>query len=272
LKSNPSELIAGAHQPPAEVGRELERVRVRRGPMADQLYWLTSTGSTNDVAARLADAGAAEGTTVVAQAQTSGRGRYGRSWFSPQDAGLYVSIVLRPSASTPLLTLAAGVAIAEAVRAATGLPAEIKWPNDIMIGPRKLAGILAEAAAQAGMVQHVILGFGLNLEPAAYPSEIASRVTSIEGETSRPANRALLLAEIVAAFGERYGELESQRFDAILAAWRSLAPSLPNARVEWDSPQGVVRGRAHDIDADGALLIRVHDRLERASAGAVRWL
>ena len=272
MKSNLSELIEGAVEPPAEVRSELERVRSRRGAIASHLYWLTSTGSTNDVAARLADAGAAEGTTVVAQAQSSGRGRHGRSWFSPADAGLYVSIVLRPSASATLLTLAAGVAIAEAVRATTGLPAEIKWPNDVVIGPRKLAGILAEGAAQAGAVQHVILGFGLNVQPAAYPSEMASRITSIEGETNRPADRALLLAEILAAVGERYGDLESQRFDAILAAWRTLAPSLPNALVEWESPHGVVRGRAHDIDADGALLIRVQGRLERACAGEVRWL
>jgi BirA family biotin operon repressor/biotin-[acetyl-CoA-carboxylase] ligase len=183
-----------------------------------------------------------------------------------------VSIVLRPAASASVLTLAAGVAIAEGVRTSTGLPAEIKWPNDIVIGRRKLAGILAEAAAQSGALQHVVLGFGLNLRPAVYPNELAPRVTSIEAETNRPADRALLLAEILAALGERYRDLQSRRDDAILASWRRLAPSLPGARVEWDSPRGALRGRAHDIDADGALLIRVDGRLERACAGEVKWL
>jgi BirA family transcriptional regulator, biotin operon repressor / biotin---[acetyl-CoA-carboxylase] ligase len=272
LKSNLSELFEAAEDVPADVRQALESVRLRLGPMATRVHWLTSTGSTNDVAARLADAGAAEGTTVVARTQTSGRGRHGHMWLSPVDAGLYVSIVLRPSASTTLLTLAAGVAIAEAVRTATGLPADIKWPNDIMIGSRKLAGILAEAAAQSGAVQYVILGIGLNLRAAAYPAELAPRITSIEAETTQPADRALLLSEMLAALGERYGDLQSQKFDAILASWRRLAPSLPDARVEWDSPSGIRRGRAHDIDADGALLIRVDGRLERACAGEIRWL
>ena len=216
---------------------------------------------------------------VVAEMQTAGRGRHGRAWFSPPGAGLYVSIVVRPPAgtsngegATALLTLASGVAIAEAVRAATGLPAEIKWPNDVLVGGRKLAGILAESAVQGGTLQFVVIGFGVNLQPAAYPPELASRVTSIEAETMRPADRALVLAEIVAALGERYADLRAGRFDAILSAWRTLAPSLSGARVEWDSPAGVVRGRAEDIDRHGALLVRVDGKVVRVLAGEVRWL
>src|SRR5204863_8161954 len=133
----------------------------------------------------------AEGTTVAADAQTAGRGRLGRVWFSPPGAGLYVSIVLRPpgdlstrSNPSAFLTLASGVAIAEAVRTATGLPAEIKWPNDVVIGRRKLGGILAEAAAQGDRLQHVIVGFGVNLQNTSFPVELADRATSIEAETS----------------------------------------------------------------------------------------
>ena len=251
---------------------ELERARDRLGFMANRVYWFTSVGSTNDIAASLADAGAGEGTTVVAESQTSGRGRHGRVWHSPPGAGLYASVILRSADAQPLLTLASGVAIAEAVRACTGLPAEIKWPNDVMIGKRKLAGILAEAAAVSGRVQYVVLGFGVNLRRAAYPPELASRVTSIEAETNRAAERAVILAEIFARLHEGYGQLRALRFDAILNDWRRLAPSLPNALVEWDSPGGVVRGRAHDIDAEGALLVRVDARIERLVAGEVRWI
>jgi BirA family biotin operon repressor/biotin-[acetyl-CoA-carboxylase] ligase len=257
----------------------MARVSRRAGPIGRHVHWIESTASTNDVAVRLAESGAEEGTAVVAETQTAGRGRHGRVWFSPPGAGLYVSVIVRPETSphidenpATLLTLASGVAIAEAVRAVTGLPAEIKWPNDVLIGGRKLAGILAESAVQAGTLQFVVVGFGVNLHPAAYPPELASRVTSIEAETSRPADRALMLAEILAAFGERYADLRAGRFDAILSAWRRLALSLPGAQVEWDSPAGVVRGRAQDIDRHGALLVRVGGKVERVIAGEVRWL
>jgi BirA family biotin operon repressor/biotin-[acetyl-CoA-carboxylase] ligase len=266
---------------PSDVRSQLRRVAARLGPIAHRVHWLRTTGSTNDVAAHLAEVGAEDGTAVIAETQTSGRGRHGREWFSPDGAGLYVSLILRPppphsnsSRDTPaaLLTLASGVAIAEGVRAATGLPAEIKWPNDVMIGKRKLAGILAEAAAHAGALQFVVLGFGINMEPAAYPAEIAQRVTSIEAEIGRPADRALLLAEVLASIGERYADLRTGRFDAILSAWRRLAPSLPSALVEWNAPGGVVRGRAEGIDDHGALLVRVGERIERLIAGEIRWL
>ncbi len=253
-------------------------VAERAGVMGRRIHWLESTASTNDVAARLAESGADEGTTVVAEAQTAGRGRHGRVWLSPPGAGLYVSVIVRPSTGmaganpASLLTLASGVAIAEAVRTVTGLPAEIKWPNDVLIGGRKLAGILAEAAVQGAALQFVVIGFGVNLQPAAYPPDLASRATSIEAETSRPADRALVLAEILAAMGERYADLRAGRFDAILSAWRRLAASLPGSHVEWDSPAGVLRGRAQDIDRDGALLVRVGEKIERIVAGEVRWL
>jgi BirA family biotin operon repressor/biotin-[acetyl-CoA-carboxylase] ligase len=278
LTSNLPDELRASPGVPLDVQAELARVAHRRGAIGRQVHWLSTTSSTNDVAARLAERGAEEGTTVVAETQTAGRGRHGRTWFSPAGAGLYVSLVLRPAGdlargnAAALVTLATGVALAEAVRALTGLPAEIKWPNDVVVGRRKLAGILAEGATLGGVLQHVVLGFGVNLRTAACPPELASRVTSIEAEISRPVERALVLAEILAALAERYASLKSGRFDAILAAWRRLAWALPAAPVEWDSPGGVVRGRAEDIGEDGALLVRVDGRIERVVAGEVRWM
>ena len=279
LRSNQPDGVRDAQTVPPDVARAIARVAARAGAFGRRLHWLESTASTNDVAAHLAESGADEGTTVVAEMQTAGRGRHGRVWFSPPGAGLYTSVIVRPEKGmsdavhpATLLTLASGVAIAEAVRAVTGLPAEIKWPNDVLIGSRKLAGILAEGSLQAGEPIFVIIGFGVNLQPAAYPPELASRVTSIEAETNRPADRALLLAEILASLGERYADLREGRFDAMLTAWRRLAMSLAGARVEWDSPTGVVSGRAEDIDRNGALLVRVDGKVERVVAGDVRWL
>ena len=154
----------------------------------------------------------------------------------------------------------------------TGLPAKIKWPNDVLVGPRKLAGILAEAAVQGGTLQHIVLGFGVNLRAAAYPPELGARTTSIEAETNRPAERGLMLAEIIASLGDRYADLLAGKFDAILGAWRQIAARVPGARVEWDSLRGVVCGRAEDIDRDGALLVRVGEKIERVVAGEVRWI
>jgi BirA family biotin operon repressor/biotin-[acetyl-CoA-carboxylase] ligase len=275
LKSNPSDDLRASHDVPADVRDELLRCASRLGPFGRRMLWLDTTSSTNDIAARLAGLGAEEGTTVVAEAQTSGRGRMGRTWFSPTGAGLYVSIVLRPDTdphASALLTLAAGVALAEGVEASIGLPAEIKWPNDLLVGRRKLAGILAEAASQSGSLHFIVLGFGLNLRPAAYPPELADRATSIEAEIGRPADRALILAEILSALAARYADLRHGRFDAILSAWRQRAPSLRGSLVEWDSPRGVKRGRAEDIDGTGALLVREGGRTERLTAGEVRWI
>jgi BirA family biotin operon repressor/biotin-[acetyl-CoA-carboxylase] ligase len=279
LKSNLPDVWPDPRDAPEDVQLALARVRDRLASLARPLYWFETTGSTNDVAAQLAQDGAGEGTTVVAEAQTSGRGRHGRSWFSPPGAGLYVSVVLRPAHSrvraagpSTLLTLASGVAVAEAVRVVTGLPAEIKWPNDVVLGRRKLAGILAESTAQSGELQFVVLGIGVNLRTAAYPPELASRATSIEAETGRAADRGIVLAEILGALSERYSDLRAGRFDAILSAWRRLAPSLPAAPVEWDSPKGTLRGRAEGIGDDGALLVSVDGHIERVVAGEVRWL
>jgi len=278
LKSNLPDDLRDSHEAPLDMRRELHRLSPRLGSMAQRTYWLSQTGSTNDVAAHLAELGAEEGTT---EAQTAGRGRHGREWFSPAGAGLYVSIILRPASDHPLtkkdnpvalLTLASGVAIAEGIRTATGLPAEIKWPNDVTIGRRKVAGILAEAAAQGGVLQFIVLGFGVNLRAVVYPAALAARATSIEAESGRPPDRSLILAEMLACVAERYADLRAARFDAILSAWRRLAPSLPSASIEWDSPGGIVRGRAEGIDDQGALLIRVGDRVERLIAGEVRWM
>lgn len=266
-----SNLTSTSIEIPGDVGAAIARVAPRLGQIACEVVWLPTTGSTNDVAASLAEGGAAEGTTVVADVQTSGRGRHGRVWFSPPGAGLYVSVILRPSRSPALLTLASGVAIAEALRATTGLPVNIKWPNDLIIGKRKVAGILAESV-QTASLQFVVLGFGINLQTAAYPAELARTATSIEAETNRAVDRGVIFAEVLAKLAERYDDLQRARFDAILTAWRDLAPGVRNAVVEWDAPAGVLRGRAIDIDGDGALLVQIGDRTERIVAGVVRWM
>ena len=257
---------------PDEIRDALARAGARLGPFEHHLSWHEEVGSTNDVAIAAADGGAPEGFVVAANAQSSGRGRLGRTWASPPDAGLYVSLILRPPPhAVPLITIAAGVAIAEGVEAASGLSPSVKWPNDVYVGSRKLAGILAESGSSAAG-DHVVVGFGINLRPAALPPDISARATSIEGELGRSVDRGLLLAECLAALADRYRLLQGGARDAVIAAWRSRAAEHLGRPVEWDAEHGVRRGIAHDIDARGALLVRVGDRMVRVTSGEVRWL
>ena len=211
---------------------------------------------------------------VAADQQTAGRGRRGHAWFSPPASGLYVSVVLAPRLATidplratQLITLGAGVAIAEALETAAGLRAELKWPNDLYAGRRKLAGILAESSGDT-----VILGYGINVLPSAFPPELRDRATSIESEVGRDVDRSELFVETLAALSRRYGDLLTGRFDAILDAWRRRAPGAVGARVVRTVDGAVESGVTEGIDDRGALLVRVGDRTERIVSGEVTWL
>jgi BirA family transcriptional regulator, biotin operon repressor / biotin---[acetyl-CoA-carboxylase] ligase len=262
---------------PADLARALDAPE-RMAPFGHPVHYFSETGSTNDVAARLAERGAPEGTTVIASAQTAGRGRLGREWFSPTDAGLYVSVICRNAAAAPHLTLAGGVAVADGIRLSTGLPVEIKWPNDVIVddgrGParrRKLAGVLAEASSDAGGFQYVVLGFGVNLRPSAYPPAIASRATSLETELGRPVDGALLLAGILETLAEHFRALAAGTPKPLLARWRELAPTACGAAVMYETADGRQRGVTAGIGDDGALLVRVGERTERVIAGEILW-
>jgi BirA family transcriptional regulator, biotin operon repressor / biotin---[acetyl-CoA-carboxylase] ligase len=257
---------------PDDIAEALARAGARLGLFQRRLSWYEDVGSTNDIAMAAATSGAPDGFVVAANAQSSGRGRLGRSWASPPGAGLYVSVVLHPPRDDlSLVTIAAGVAVAEGVEAATGLGTSVKWPNDVYAGGRKLAGILAEAGSSAAG-EHVVVGFGINVQPASLPSDVAARATSIENELGRSVDRGLVLAECLAALASRYQMLKLGAGDKIVAGWRARAAQYMNRQVEWDVEQSVRSGIAHDIDPTGALLVRVDDQIVRVISGEVRWL
>jgi BirA family transcriptional regulator, biotin operon repressor / biotin---[acetyl-CoA-carboxylase] ligase len=273
LKSNPRD--GGPEGLRHDIPRE------RLGRLGSQILFFRTIGSTNDEASfRSAGLSAerAEGLIVVADEQTAGRGRRGRTWFSPAGSGLYVSVVLTPSRArdprraTSVLTLAGGVALAEGIEAASGLALDLKWPNDLLVARRKVGGILAEASVSGDVVSPVILGFGINVTSVAYPPDVADRAMSIETAVGRAVDRQDLLIESLAALARRYDDLLAGRFDAILDAWRRRAPAASGARVSWTTASGAMTGITAGIDDDGALLARVGDRIERIVAGEVTWL
>jgi BirA family biotin operon repressor/biotin-[acetyl-CoA-carboxylase] ligase len=277
LKSNHSDATRADG---VEYRDAIRRARPRLGRLAFRFDFLPTISSTNDVALErsataVAEGQDAEGFVVVAEEQTAGRGRRGHAWFSPPGSGLYVSVVLAPARArvdppraTLVLTLAAGVAIAEGITAATGLRPDLKWPNDLQVARRKLAGILAEGAAG----QRVVLGYGINILATAFPPELRDRTTSLESELGRAVDRADVLVETLVALSARYEDLLDGRFDAILDAWRTLSPSAAGRRVSWTTNAGHLSGVTAGIDDHGALLVRVDEGIERVVAGEVVWL
>jgi BirA family biotin operon repressor/biotin-[acetyl-CoA-carboxylase] ligase len=262
-----------------ELAVALEASTQRRGAIGHPYRYFTETSSTNDVAARWAEQGAPEGATVIASAQTAGRGRMGRGWHSPPGAGLYVSIVFRNPRVAAMLTLAGGVAVADGILGATGLPVEIKWPNDVVVrephgrGRRlKLAGLLAEASTGADGLQHVVLGIGINVRPAPYPRELAGVATCIETEIGRQVDSGEVLAETLVNLSAQAQRLAVGDKSALLARWRALAPTAVGSPVEWDGASRRRRGTTTGIDDQGALLVRAENEIERILSGDVRWL
>ncbi len=259
-----------------EIARAIESARGRLGVFAANVEYYGEVGSTNDVASKRAAAGAREGTLIIAAAQTAGRGRLGRTWFSPPGSGMYVSAVLRPpnASIASLVTLAASVGIAEGIAESTGLAPEIKWPNDLLAPAteRKICGILVESSASHGALEYAILGFGLNLRSAAYPPEIRDRAGSLEEELGRAVNPASVLVSTLAGLARRYRELIDGFAERVLARWQELSPRSRGTAVEWQAPDGLRRGVAAGIDTTGALLVRTTVGIERIVSGEVNWI
>jgi BirA family biotin operon repressor/biotin-[acetyl-CoA-carboxylase] ligase len=216
--------------------------------------------STNDRLAALARAGAPEGQLVLADAQTGGRGRLGRTWHSPAGESLYLSLLLRPSltpATLPPLTLLAGVAVADAL-AAAGVAPVVKWPNDVLLpdgaGTRKVAGILTEMATERERIRHVVLGIGINVNAVTFPPELANRAGSLRLATGRPHDRGALAAAVLNAFEPAYDELMTAGAQRCLERFRARAGLPRPCRLERDG--GALEGVAIDVEVDGALLVR----------------
>ncbi len=236
------------------------------------LHHFEVISSTNDHARELAEQGAAHGEVVIAEEQTGGRGRRGRPWSSPRAANVYLSVVLRPDlppARAPELTLLASVAVCDALRQAN-VPAEIKWPNDLLVGGRKIAGILTELASEPERVHWVVVGIGVNVNAAEddFPEELRPIATSIRIVRGEPAPRALFVAACLTALEAWLDRHAEEGFEPVRLAWRERSATLGREVTVKTEGRDVV-GRAEDVDAVGALLVRAGGRLERILSGDV---
>jgi BirA family biotin operon repressor/biotin-[acetyl-CoA-carboxylase] ligase len=235
-----------------------------------RLVFFQQIDSTNDHAKRLADEGAPEGTLVMAEEQTAGRGRAGRKWLTPPGAALALSVILRPAltaAHAPRLTMLAGLAGCEAIEQAAGVPAALKWPNDLLVAGKKAGGVLVEGALEGGQLKYAVLGIGINVSAAPPPAEVDFPATCLAAECGRAVDRLLLLRALLERLEQHAAAPEGA---ALFAAWRARLLWL-GGPVVVRAPEGELRGRAEDVDPDGALLLRLADgALQRVLAGDVR--
>jgi len=226
---------------------------------AGEIHYYPETDSTNLRAREAAEAGCPEGTLVTADMQTGGRGRRGRSWFSGPGVGVYLSIVLRPRMAperAPAVTLMTAVALTEALRAITGIPVRIKWPNDILAGTRKLAGILTEMSAQPDAVEYIVAGVGINVHhrPEDIPGELQSIATSLFIESGSHYSRGDIIRCFLERFEYYYAILLKEGFRALLPLWKEYADII-GRRVTITSINETIIGVVQDITETGALTL-----------------
>jgi BirA family biotin operon repressor/biotin-[acetyl-CoA-carboxylase] ligase len=256
---------------PHEVAAQLDGTTFGR-----HLEFVQLTASTNADAFRLAENGAAEGTVVLADAQSGGKGRRGRIWSSPAGVNLYCSVVLRPAImphEAPQLTFLSAVAVARAIELTTNLIPEIKWPNDLLISGKKVAGLLNEMSAETDGINFVILGIGVNLNMTAgqFPDDLRHPATSLLLESGREVDRSRFAGTMLSELDRLYSGFLAHGFGPVRDEWQRRCNANGRQVIVSDSGTACTGGMFAGIDADGSLLLRTDDTvLHRITCGDVR--
>ncbi|MFC1977034.1 biotin--[acetyl-CoA-carboxylase] ligase [Chloroflexota bacterium] len=254
---------------PEEIGLGLETLVIGKRILHHQ-----EVTSTQDVAEQLARGGANEGTVVIAEMQTKGRGRKGRNWISPSDGGVYISIILRPNllpSQIIQIPLIAAVAVSKAIQIATPLQPSIKWPNDIIIGGKKVAGILTEMSCETDGIHYVVLGIGVNVNtPRTLLATLTGGIAdSLADECGEPVSRVMLVQYVLSEFESVYTQFLAFGFSSIREDWKRLNNTI-GSWVKVSDGEEIVEGTAFDIDEGGFLLVRKENGdFERIISGDV---
>lgn len=224
--------------------------------LGKQIIYKELVSSTMDEAFQLGLQGAPDGSVVCAESQSHGRGRHGRQWISPKHKGITMSVILRlplPPSEAAQLTLLAAVAVAEAVHAVSGLTAQIKWPNDILLNHGKVAGILTELNAEMDQVKFVVIGIGINVN--TLKNQLPQLATSLKQETGKNFSRVVVMQEILRSLERWYEVFKKRGFAPVLSQWKQHSTIL-GQRILFTEAKGTLEGYAFDLDQDGGLLIR----------------
>ncbi len=265
-------------------GYQLERVpdilvpgqlqkNLRGTGLGKRIHHFFKIDSTNSVAMNLGARDEPHGTIVLAEEQTAGRGRVGRSWYSEKSSGIYVSILLRPEISpvqAPMITLLSGLAAHEAVRETAGLQADIRWPNDLLLQGKKFCGILTEMNAEPDRVHFVVVGIGLDVNHTKMPEEIASLAASLRMLTGKNYSRLELLARLLRSLDRYYNQFLQQGPQPIIDRWCAASSYCDGKQVKIVAPRETYTGRTAGLDTSGHLRIITDDgRVETVLAGDV---
>jgi BirA family transcriptional regulator, biotin operon repressor / biotin---[acetyl-CoA-carboxylase] ligase len=254
---------------PEEIAAGLRAQRLK-GP----IHHFETLPSTNDLAKELGAGQAPEGTLVVAEGQSRGRGRLGREWNSPPGAGLYVSVLLRPPlppTEMPQITLTAAVAAVRALKRAAGVTAGIKWPNDLILAGKKLGGILTEMETESDQIRHLVVGLGLNINNERFPAELRDLATSLTLATGRSFSRLKILQAWLEELEDLYQLFLGREFARILEEWQEYTVTLGQAVRVRQGPVEIC-GRALEVAQDGALLVETRDgEIVRVTSGEIAW-
>jgi len=245
---------------PVEVRKDLNTKCIGR-----KIYYFDRCSSTMDIAARLVCENPVEGTVILAESQTKGRGRLGRHWVSPKYKGIYFSLMLKPAVApsqTAVLTFLAAVSVCEAINSFTGLSCAIKWPNDILLHNKKLGGILTELEAELDRVNFVTIGLGLNVNTDAQELLRTAISLKIASPGHKEINRVKLLQEILRRIEDNYFLFQKKGSAPVLDKWKNFNVTL-GQRVKISFLKGHVEGRAAGIDFDGGLLVRQDNGITR---------
>jgi BirA family biotin operon repressor/biotin-[acetyl-CoA-carboxylase] ligase len=238
---------------------DLLRKRMKGKLFGKRVYHFFKTDSTNRVAMELGYAGEPEGAVILAEEQTAGRGRSGRSWHSERGAGLYVTLLLRPRLSpvqAPLLTMLAGLSAHSAIQAQTGLSAELKWPNDILMDGRKVGGILTEMHAEPTQVRFVIVGIGINTNQEKFPGDIASVTTSLRKESGRTHSRLELLVRLLNEFESDYNRFLREGARYVVDRFERVSSFANGKRVRVETGFETYFGTTVGLTSDGLLQVK----------------
>ncbi len=248
----------------------LVSIGLKTNLIGKSIYHYDNPDSTNDRADSLAKRGEPEGTVVIAEAQSAGRGRMGRIWLSPRGKGIYLSVILRPSLSptrTPFLTLCTAITVTEAIRACTGLEAFVKWPNDVLVSDMKVCGILTELSTEADRINYAIVGIGLNVncEKSDFPTDL--KATSLRLETGRDVSRLELTRSFLHLLDNNYALLLRGEYSGIMEHWLRLSSTI-GKRVKAETASGKNwEGVATGLDEDGCLLLRLDNGMTQRITG-----
>jgi BirA family biotin operon repressor/biotin-[acetyl-CoA-carboxylase] ligase len=252
---------------------DMLRHRLKGSLFGKHIHHFFKTDSTNRVALELGHAGEPEGTVVLAEEQTAGRGRAGRAWLSERAAGIYVTLLLRPRLApvqAPLLTMMAGLSVHGAAEAVTGLNVDLKWPNDLLIGGKKAGGILTEMHAEPSQVRFVIVGIGLNVNQEKFPGELASIATSLRMESGKRQSRMELLVRLLREFESDYNRFLREGVSGVVERFEMVSSYARGKRVRVSNGSESYVGTTAGLGPEGLLQVEREDgRLMTVIAGDV---